>query len=52
MLGILALLFGVFSGMALLSYSGHEPVNMVYFMAKITGYGFWIVIKSLIGADK
>ena len=30
-----ALVLGIFSGIALLSYSGHEPVNVVYFMAMV-----------------
>jgi len=32
-LGIVSLFLGIFSGMALLNYSGREPVNVVYFMA-------------------
>ncbi|WP_297524526.1 DUF2868 domain-containing protein [Sulfurovum sp.] len=34
-LGIIAFLLGLFSGIALLNYSGHEPVNVVYFMAMV-----------------
>ena len=34
-LSILAFVFGLFSGIALLSYSGHEPVNVIYFMAMV-----------------
>ncbi len=30
---VIAFSLGVFSGVALLSYSGHEPVNVIYFMA-------------------
>lgn len=30
-----AFVLGIFSGIALLSYSGHEPVNVVYFMAMV-----------------
>ena len=32
---IIAFFFGFFSGIALLSYSGHEPVNVIYFMAMV-----------------
>jgi hypothetical protein len=48
MLGILALLLGVFSGMALLSYSGHEPVNMVYFMAMVVFVPLFTMSLSLL----
>jgi len=34
-LGLLAFFLGFFSGIALLSYSGHEPVNVIYFMAMV-----------------
>jgi len=34
-LGIAAFFLGLFSGIALLSYSGHEPVNVIYFMAMV-----------------
>jgi len=34
-LGAIAFFLGLFSGIALLSYSGHEPVNIVYFMAMV-----------------
>jgi len=30
-----AFIFGLFSGVALLSYNGHEPVNVIYFMAMV-----------------
>ncbi len=32
---ILAFLLGFLSGLGLLSYSGHEPVNVIYFMAMV-----------------
>jgi hypothetical protein len=32
---IITFFFGFFSGIALLSYSGHEPVNVIYFMAMV-----------------
>ena len=32
---IIAFFLGVFSGITLLSYNGHEPVNVVYFMAMV-----------------
>ena len=34
-LGIIALGVGIFSGIGLLHYNGHEPVNMVYFLAMV-----------------
>ncbi|KYJ85473.1 DUF2868 domain-containing protein [Sulfurovum riftiae] len=34
-LGVIAFFLGFFSGVALLSYSGHEPVNVIYFMAMV-----------------
>ncbi len=33
LLGAISLLFGLFAGFGLLSYSGDEPVNVIYFMA-------------------
>ncbi len=32
---IVAFLLGLFSGVGLLSYSGHEPVNVIYFLAMV-----------------
>ena len=32
---IVAFLLGLLSGIGLLSYSGHEPVNLIYFMAMV-----------------
>ncbi len=32
---IIAFFLGFFSGLGLLSYSGHEPVNVIYFMAMV-----------------
>jgi len=34
-LAIIAFFLGFFSGVGLLSYSGHEPVNVIYFMAMV-----------------
>jgi len=34
-LGVVVFFLGFFSGVALLSYSGHEPVNVIYFMAMV-----------------
>ena len=34
-LGIVAFVVGLFSGIGLLAYSGHEPVNVIYFMAMV-----------------
>ncbi len=32
---VIAIITGILSGIALLSYNGHEPVNVVYFMAMV-----------------
>ena len=32
---VIAFILGLFSGIALLSYNGHEPVNVVYFMSMV-----------------
>ena len=32
---VVAFILGLFSGIGLLSYSGHEPVNVIYFMAMV-----------------
>ena len=32
---IIAFFLGLFSGLGLLSYSGHEPVNIIYFLAMV-----------------
>lgn len=34
-LSIIALVVGIVSGIGLLGYSGHEPVNVIYFMAMV-----------------
>ncbi len=34
-LAAIAFFLGLFSGVGLLSYSGHEPVNVIYFMAMV-----------------
>ena len=34
-LGVIAFFLGFLSGIALLSYSGHEPVNVIYFMVMV-----------------
>jgi hypothetical protein len=34
-LSVIAFILGILSGFALLSYSGHEPVNVVYFIAMV-----------------
>lgn len=34
-LSVIAFFLGFFSGIALLNYSGHEPVNVIYFMAMV-----------------
>ncbi|MCF6245562.1 MAG: DUF2868 domain-containing protein [Sulfurovum sp.] len=34
-LSIVVFILGLFSGIALLAYSGHEPVNVIYFMSMV-----------------
>jgi hypothetical protein len=46
-LGVLALLLGIFSGIGLLSYSGKEPVNIVYFLAMVLFVPLFTMLLSL-----
>ncbi len=34
-ISVIAFIFGFFSGVGLLSYNGHEPVNVIYFIAMV-----------------
>jgi len=43
-----AFVVGLFSGVALLSYSGHEPVNVVYFMAMVVFFPLLTMTLTLI----
>jgi len=44
---IVAFVSGLLSGIALLSYSGHEPVNVVYFMATAVFFPLFTMILTL-----
>ena len=47
-LGVLAFILGVLSGLALLSYSGHEPVNVIYFIAMVVFFPLLTMFLTLI----
>ena len=47
-LAILAFILGLFSGWGLLSYNGHEPVNVIYFMAMIIFFPLLTMTLTLI----
>jgi len=44
---VLAFIFGIFSGVALLNYNGHEPVNLVYFLAMVVFLPLVTIILTL-----
>jgi len=45
---VIAFIFGLFSGIVLLSYSGHEPVNVVYFIAMVVFLPLFTMTLTLI----
>jgi len=52
-LGVISLILGVLSGVGLLSYSGKEPVNVIYFMAMVVfvplftmSLAIWSMVKA------
>lgn len=45
---VIAFVFGFLSGIALLSYNGHEPVNVVYFMAMVIFFPLVTMILALV----
>ena len=47
-LSIIALVLGILSGFALLSYSGHEPVNVVYFIAMVVFFPLLTMALALL----
>ena len=47
-LAIIAFFLGFFSGLGLLSYSGHEPVNVIYFMAMVILLPLFTMILTLL----
>jgi len=47
-LSIIALVLGMLSGFALLSYSGHEPVNVVYFIAMVVFFPLLTMALALL----
>jgi len=40
---IIAFMLGLFSGIALLNYNGHEPVNVVYFLAMVVFFPIFTI---------
>ncbi|HEY9189679.1 MAG TPA: DUF2868 domain-containing protein [Sulfurovum sp.] len=46
-LSLIAFVLGLLSGIALLSYSGKEPVNVIYFMAMVIAYPLLTLVLSL-----
>jgi len=52
---IAAFILGLFSGIALLSYNGHEPVNLVYFLAMVVFLPLFTIsltLFSMLRADR
>ena len=47
-LTVITFFIGLFSGVGLLSYSGHEPVNVIYFMAMVILFPLFTMILALI----
>jgi len=47
-LGLVSFFLGLFSGVGLLSYSGKEPVNVLYFMAMVIVLPLFSILLSLI----
>ncbi len=52
LLGTLSFILGLFSGIALLSYNGHEPVNVVYFMAMVIFFPLFTMLLALFAMFK
>ena len=55
LLSLLALAFGVLSGLALLHYSGEAPVNLIYFLVVVVGFtllGVVMTLLALLGVNK
>jgi len=46
-LALIAFFLGVISGVGLLSYSGKEPVNVIYFMAMVIAFPLFTMILTL-----
>jgi hypothetical protein len=44
---VISLLLGIISGVTLLSYNGHEPVNVVYFMAMVIFFPLFTMTMAL-----
>ncbi|RRS30123.1 MAG: hypothetical protein P794_08570 [Epsilonproteobacteria bacterium (ex Lamellibrachia satsuma)] len=49
---IIAFIVGFLSGIALLSYSGHEPVNVIYFMAMVVFFPLFTMMLTFISMIK
>lgn len=51
-LTVIAFLLGFFSGVGLLSYSGHEPVNVIYFIAMVIFIPLFTMLLALLSMFK
>jgi len=54
-IGILGLIVGIFSGITLLNYNGHAPVNVIYFMAMVIALPLFtmsLTVLSMIKAHR
>ncbi len=49
---VIGFVLGILSGIALLSYNGHEPVNVVYFMAMVIALPLFTMILTLLSMFK
>jgi len=49
---ILSFIVGLFSGIALLNYNGHAPVNVVYFIAMVIGLPLFTMLLALLSMLK
>ena len=47
-LGLIAFMLGVFAGVGLLSYNGHEPVNVIYFIAVVVFFPLFTLSLTLL----
>lgn len=49
---VIGFMLGILSGIALLSYNGHEPVNVVYFMAMVIALPLFTMVLALLSMFK
>ena len=48
LLSVVVFIFGFFSGVGLLSYSGHEPVNVIYFISMVVFLPLFTMFLTLL----